>query len=78
MYCFTAALLSCQLGPPEPDLMNTSFFLSRETFIPSDRPDLQGWREQLFIELANSALDATRFFKLPPDRIVEVGSQIEI
>jgi KUP system potassium uptake protein len=74
----TAALLSCQLGPPEPDIMDTSFFLSRETFIPSDRPDLPAWREQLFIRLANSALDATKFFKLPPDRVVEVGSQVEI
>jgi KUP system potassium uptake protein len=73
-----AALLTCQLGPPEPDMMNTSFFLSRETYIPSGRPDLPRWREQLFIHLANSALDATRFFRLPPDRVVEVGSQVEI
>jgi KUP system potassium uptake protein len=73
-----AALLPCQLGPPEPNIMDTSFFLSRETYIPSARPDLPPWREQLFMLLANSALDATRFFKLPPDRVVEVGSQIEI
>jgi KUP system potassium uptake protein len=73
-----AALLPCQLGPPEPSIMEISFFLSRETYIPSSRPDLPPWREQLFIHLANSALDATRFFKLPPDRVVEVGSQIEI
>jgi KUP system potassium uptake protein len=73
-----AALLPCQLGPPEPNIKDTSFFLSRETYIPSARPDLPPWREQLFIHLANSALDATRFFKLPPDRVVEVGSQVEI
>jgi KUP system potassium uptake protein len=73
-----AALLPCQLGPPELNIMDTSFFLSRETYIPSGRPDLPPWREQLFIHLANSALDATRFFKLPPDRVVEVGSQVEI
>jgi K+ transporter len=73
-----AALLPCQLGPPEPSIMDTSFFLSRETYIPSGRPDLPPWREQLFIHLANSALDATRFFKLPPDRMVEVGSQVDI
>ncbi len=71
-------LMPCQLGPPELSMMETSFFLSRETYIPSARPDLPRWREQLFIELANSALDATRFFKLPPDRVVEVGSQVEI
>ncbi|MGH6897189.1 MAG: potassium transporter Kup [Geminicoccaceae bacterium] len=74
----TAALTCCQLGPPEPTPMDTSFFLSRETFIPSGRPELSWWREQIFIKMANAALDATRFFRLPPDRVVEVGSQIEI
>ena len=74
----TAVLTSCQLGPPEPTLMDTSFFLSRETFLPSARPDLPRWREQVFIHMANAALDATRYFRLPPDRVVEVGSQVEI
>jgi KUP system potassium uptake protein len=74
----TAALRSCQLGPPEPSVMDTSFFLSRETFLPSARPDLPRWREQIFIHMANAALDATRFFRLPPDRVVEIGSQVEI
>jgi KUP system potassium uptake protein len=78
-----AALRSCQLGPPEPTLMDPtlmdiSFFLSRETFIPSARPDLSWWQEQIFIRMANAALDATRFFRLPPNRVVELGSQIEI
>ena len=77
--CDVAAItMSCQLGPPEPRVMDTSFFLSRETLVPSGRPDLSPWREQLFIHLTNSALDATRFFKLPPDRVVEVGSRVEI
>lgn len=74
----TAALRSCQLGPPEPTLMDTSFFLSRETPLPSARPDLPRWREQIFVHMANAALDATRFFRLPPDRVVEIGSQVEI
>jgi KUP system potassium uptake protein len=73
-----AALKLCELGPPEPTLMDLSFFLSRETFIPSARPDLSWWQEQIFIRLANGALDATRFFRLPPNRVVELGSQIEI
>jgi KUP system potassium uptake protein len=73
-----AALRSCQLGPPEPTLMDTSFFLSRESLVPSDHPDLEPWRERIFIQMANAALDATRFFGLPPDRVVEVGSQVEI
>jgi KUP system potassium uptake protein len=74
----TAALIQCQLGAPEPNYMDTSFFLSRENIIPSDRPDLQPWREQIFMQMTNTALDATRYFRLPPDRVVEIGSQIEI
>ncbi len=74
----TVALTFCQLGPPEPTLTDTSFFLSRETFLPSARRGLARWREQIFIHLTNAALDATRFFRLPPDRVVELGSQIEI
>jgi KUP system potassium uptake protein len=74
----TVALMRCQLGAPEPTYMDTSFFLSRENLIPSDRPDLQPWREQIFMEMANTALDATRYFRLPPDRVVEIGSQVEI
>ena len=46
--------------------------------MPSARPGLPRWREQIFIYLANAALDATRYFRLPPDRVVEVGSQVEI
>ena len=73
-----AVLGGCQLGPPEFTAAETSFFLSRETYLPSARPDLSPWREQIFIRMANAALDATRFFKLPPDRVVELGSQVEI
>ena len=50
-----AALFCCQLGPPEPNMMDTSFFLSRETYVRSARPDLPPWRERLFIHLANGA-----------------------
>ena len=73
-----AALRSCQLGPPELLLEETSFFLSRETYLPSARPDLSPWRERIFIQMANNATDATRFFRLPHERVVELGSQIEI
>jgi K+ transporter len=41
--------------------MEMSFFLSRESLIPSDRPDLQPWREQIFMQMANTAPDATRY-----------------
>jgi KUP system potassium uptake protein len=73
-----AAILQCQLGAPEPTYMDTSFFLSRESLIPADHPDLEPWREHIFIQMTNTALDATRYFRLPPDRVVEIGSQVEI
>ena len=74
----TVALMRCQLGAPEPSHADTSFFLSRESLIPSEHPDLHPWREQIFMQMANTALDATRYFRLPPDRVVEIGSQVEI
>jgi KUP system potassium uptake protein len=53
----TVALMRCQLGAPEPSHMDTSYFLSGDNLIPSDHPDLQPWREQIFIQMANTALD---------------------
>ena len=72
------ALRQCQLHGLGFNLMDTSFFLSRETIIPSIRPDLTPWREHIFIALSHMALSATEFFRLPPDRVVELGSQVEM
>ncbi|MFO1071775.1 MAG: potassium transporter Kup [Geminicoccaceae bacterium] len=58
--------------------MATSFFLGRETLIPSTRPELGRVTEQLFIALSAAAIPANAYFKLPPDRVVELGTQIEI
>jgi KUP system potassium uptake protein len=58
--------------------METSYFLSRESFIPSRRPDLARWQEWVFQVLTNAAADATNFFRLPPNRVVELGAQVEI
>ncbi len=58
--------------------MATSFFLGRETLIPSIRPELRPIEEQVFIGLSATALPATSYFRLPPDRVVELGTQIEI
>ena len=60
------------------DLMDTSFFLGRETLIPSRREGLPAWREPLFIGMSKTALSATEYFCLPPGRVVELGTQIEI
>ncbi len=60
------------------DLMLTSFFLARETLIPSPDPVMNVVEERLFMLLATGALSATAYFKIPPDRVVELGTQIEI
>jgi KUP system potassium uptake protein len=57
---------------------DTTFFLSRETIIPSDRPGMWLWRERLFAYMSRNAQRATAFFRLPANRVVELGMQIEI
>ncbi len=58
--------------------METSFFLGRETLIPSRRPGMALWREGLFAWMSRSATSAMAFFHLPPNRVVEMGTQVEI
>jgi KUP system potassium uptake protein len=60
------------------DMMQTSFFIGRETLIPSSKPGLPFWQEKLYIGLAATALSATAFFGIPPGQVVELGAQIEI
>ncbi len=57
---------------------DTTFFLSRETIIPSSKPGMWLWRERLFAYMARNAQRATAFFRLPANRVVELGMQIEI
>jgi len=59
-------------------VMETSFFLSRETLIPSERPGMMLWREHLFAWMMRNAVSAMEFFKLPTNRVIELGSQVEI
>src|SRR5512137_2386174 len=58
--------------------MESTFFLSRETVIASQRPGLARWRKHLFAIMARNAQTATAYFRLPPNRVVELGMQIEI
>jgi len=60
------------------DLEDTTFFLGRETILPSERPGMMWWREALFSFLTQNAQRATAFFKIPPALVVEIGSEIEI
>jgi KUP system potassium uptake protein len=60
------------------DMMKTSFFLSRQTLIASAKPGMAIWREKLFSWMLRNAASAMEFFRLPTNRVVELGSQIEI
>ncbi|TMM49060.1 potassium transporter Kup [Qipengyuania marisflavi] len=60
------------------DMMQTSFFLSRQTLLPSDKPGMPIWREKIFAWMLRNAATAMDFFRLPTNRVVELGSQVEI
>jgi KUP system potassium uptake protein len=57
--------------------METSFYLGRETLLPTGNSKLAYWRKKLFILMARNAQSATAFFNLPPNRVVELGAQIQ-
>lgn len=60
------------------DLMNTSFFLSRDTIVPSAFPGMALWRERLFCWMYQNAGRQSDFFKIPANRLVELGAKVEI
>ncbi|KIZ41797.1 MULTISPECIES: potassium transporter Kup [Rhodopseudomonas] len=72
------ALRLCKKFGHEFNMMSTSFFLSRETFVPSLNPGMALWRERLFTFMTLNATRATIFFKIPAERVVELGTQLEI
>lgn len=63
---------------PACKMMDTSFFLARQTLISTARPGMAIWRERLFAWMLRNSESAMEFFKLPPNRVVELGSQVEI
>jgi len=73
-----AALSRLQDCGPQFKMMDTSFFLARQTLLASARPGMALWREKLFAWMLRNAESAMEFFKLPPNRVVELGSQVEI
>ena len=63
-------------GPVE--LARTSFYLGRETILPSGSGKMAQWRKRLFGLMSRNAEQATSFFGLPPNRVVELGAEIEL
>jgi KUP system potassium uptake protein len=73
-----AALELCRSGDFPVDLKLVSFFVSRETILPSLQPGIAIWREKLFALMSRNAQNATDFFKIPTENVVELGTQVEI
>jgi KUP system potassium uptake protein len=60
------------------DMMETSFFVSRETLIATVTPGMALWREKLFVSMSKNATKASEFFQVPTNRVVELGTQVEL
>jgi KUP system potassium uptake protein len=73
-----AALELCTAQGLPFDLMSTSFFISRALIVSSPNPGMVKWRERLFLALSRNAMNAADFYKIPVNRVVEMGTKIEI
>lgn len=71
-----AALALCGEAGLTLDMMDTSFFLGRETLIPKLGSSMAYWRALIFVAMFRNAGSATAFFKIPSNRVVELGSQV--
>lgn len=71
-------LKQCEPFGLEFDMMDTTFFLSREHLIPSKDPGMPAILDKIFALMTRNAMTATSFFNIPPNRVVEMGTQIEI
>ncbi|QCI98591.1 potassium transporter Kup [Agrobacterium larrymoorei] len=60
------------------DIMSTSFYLGRRKLVPDPKSSMPGWQNRLFIAMAESAADPSEYFRLPANRVVELGSHVVI
>jgi len=73
------ALSQCMREGLPFDMMDTTFFLSRENIVAdARRPGMALWRDKLFAFLSRNAMPATAFFQIPGNRLIELGAQVEI
>lgn len=73
-----AALELCAKQGMVFDMMNTSFFISHEVIIGVSNSGMMQWRKRLFTTLAKNAMNAAEFFNIPANRVIEMGTRIEI
>ncbi len=72
------ALQLCSIEGLEFNMLETSFFLGRETIIPVPGDGMALWREKLFASMSRNAGNAAEYFGLPPNRVIELGAQVEM
>jgi KUP system potassium uptake protein len=73
-----AVLEACSKHDLTFEMMKTTFFLSRETLVAGRDGGMVGWRQRLFSRMSRNALQATAYFGIPPNRVVELGTQVEL
>ena len=73
-----AALALCASRGMSFDMMDTTFFVSRAMIVSSPNPGLMKWRERLFLVLSRNAQHSADFFKIPSNRVIEMGTRVEI
>lgn len=72
------ALALCEPYGLSFEMMDTTFFLGRATLIPTDRAGMALWRERLFANMFRTATRPMDFFRIPYNRVVELGTQVEL
>jgi KUP system potassium uptake protein len=72
------AMELCRARGLRADPLRTSYFIGRETLIPTPRPPMGPVEAQVFAFLSATSLSATAYFQIPPDRVVELGTQLEV
>ncbi len=72
-----ALLANAFVTGSSPDTQQFSYFLGKESLVPVHHGPMAHWRKQIFMFLSKNSLDASSFFNLPPNRVVELGAQIE-
>ena len=72
------ALVACRKTGLKFDILSTSFFLGRRTIVPASNSKMPGWQDKLFILLSRNAATPTDFYRLPPGRVVEMGTQVSV
>ena len=72
------ALTACRAHGLRFDLMRTSFFLSRRALKPSAHSEMAAWQDKVFLSLARRAHVASQYFRIPTERVVEVGTQVAV